>query len=291
MSHDAYPWVELGDGVFTRRYRFYDQQIGAVLGDGAALVIDTRSTHRQALEIIEDLREITRDPVAVVVDTHWHHDHAFGNHVFRPASIWGHERCGPRLLEFGERMRAATAEAIPDLAAGLGEVVIDPPDRSFAETARVLVGGRPVWLRFLGRGHTDSDIVVDVPDAGVLFAGDLLENGATPFFGDGYPLDWPETASRILDLARGPVVPGHGLVGDRAFVESQVAAFLEIARLAREVHHDRMSLDDAIAASPFHPETSREPLERALAQLRGELDWRAYTQEEAPRIARRLREP
>jgi glyoxylase-like metal-dependent hydrolase (beta-lactamase superfamily II) len=114
--------------------------------------------------------------------------------------------------------------------------------------------------------------VVEVPDAGVLFAGDLLEDGATPYFGDGYPLDWPETASRLVDLVRGPVVPGHGGIRDRAFAESQRDAFLEIARLAREVHARRASLDDAIAASPFSPETSRKPLERALAQLRGELD-------------------
>jgi glyoxylase-like metal-dependent hydrolase (beta-lactamase superfamily II) len=266
------PWIELGDRVFARRYRFFDQQIGVVLGDGEALVIDTRLTHRQAREILDDLRELTADPVTLVVDTHWHHDHTFGNHAFRPAVIWGHERCGPRMLELGEKMRAGIVEGMPDLAEEIAEVVIDPPERSFAETARLLVGGRPVWLRYLGRGHTDSDIVVDVPDTGVLFAGDLLEAGATPFFGDGYPLDWPETASRLLDLVRGPVVPGHGEVGDREFVERQLAAFLEIARLGREVNAGRLSLEAAISASPFSPETSREPLQRTLAQLRGELD-------------------
>lgn len=266
------PWLEIGDRVFTRRYRFFDQQIGVVLGDREVLLIDTRLTHRQAREIVEDLRELTSNPVSVVVDTHWHHDHTFGNHVFRPAPIWAHERCGPRMLEYGEEMRAGIAEKMPELAADVAEVVIDLPDRAFAEAARLLVGDRPVWLRYLGRGHTDADIVVEVPDAGVVFAGDLLEGGATPFFRDGYPLDWPETVSRLGDLVRGPVVPGHGEVGDRRFVESQLAAFLEIARLGREVHADRLTLDEAIAASPFSPETSREPLERALAQLRGELD-------------------
>ena len=59
----------------------------------AALVIDTRSTHVQAREIVDDLRELTAAPVTVVVDTHGHFDHAFGNHVFRPAPIWGHEGC------------------------------------------------------------------------------------------------------------------------------------------------------------------------------------------------------
>jgi len=179
---------------------------------------------------------------------------------------------GQRLLEFGEGNRAAISEGIPELAAEVAEVVIDPPDRSFSETATIAVGGRRVELRYLGRGHTDTDIVVVVPDAAVVFAGDLLEAGATPYFGDGYPLDWPETASRLLELVRGSVVPGHGEVGDAAFAEEQLAAFLEIARLGREVHADRMSLGDAVAASPFSRDTSREPLERTLAQLRGELD-------------------
>jgi glyoxylase-like metal-dependent hydrolase (beta-lactamase superfamily II) len=272
VTDDAGRWTQIGDGVFTLRYRFFNQQIGVVLGDGEALVIDTRLTHRQGRQILDDLRRVTSDPVTIVVDSHWHHDHTFGNHVFRPATIWGHERCGPRLLELGERMRTETARAMPELVEDLDEVVLDPPDRSFSETARVEVGGRAVDLRFLGRGHTDSDIVVEVPDAGVLFAGDLLEEGATPFFLDGYPLDWPETVSRILERVRGPVVPGHGEIGDRAFVEDQLGAFLEVARLGREVHAARMSLDDAVAASPFSPETSRGPLERALAQLRGELD-------------------
>jgi glyoxylase-like metal-dependent hydrolase (beta-lactamase superfamily II) len=266
------PWIEVGDRVFTRRYRVYDQQIGVVLGKGEALVIDTRVSHRLGQEILDDLRELTADPVTLVVDTHWHWDHTFGNHVFRPATIWGHERCGPRLLEHADRMRNALNEQSPEHSDEIDEIVVDPPDRAFTETARVLVGGRAVWLRYLGRGHTDADIVVEVPDAGTLFAGDLLEEGATPYFGDGYPLDWPETVSRLSDLVRGPVVPGHGAVGDRAFVESQLAGFLEIARLGREVHAGRLPLDEAIAASPFDPKTSREPLERSLAQLRGELD-------------------
>jgi glyoxylase-like metal-dependent hydrolase (beta-lactamase superfamily II) len=272
VTERAEPWTEIGDRVFARRYRFFDQEIGLVLGRGEALVIDTRLTHRQGREILEDAREITKDPVAVVVNTHWHHDHTFGNHVFRPATIWGHAQCPPRMLELGEQMRRGVAESIPDIATDIAEVVIDPPDRTFSDDARVLVGGREVWLRHLGRAHTDSDIVVEVRDAGVVFAGDLIENGATPFFGDGYPLDWPETVSRLAELVGGPVVPGHGAVADRRFVEDQLTAFLEIARLGREVQAERMTLDEAIAGSPFSAETSREPLERTLAQLRGELD-------------------
>jgi glyoxylase-like metal-dependent hydrolase (beta-lactamase superfamily II) len=267
-------WVELGDRVFVRRYRFFDQNIGVVLGDGAALVIDTRSTHVQAREILTDLRELTAAPVTVVVDTHGHFDHAFGNRVFRPATIWGHDRCVTFMARTGEARRAVIAAEEPEIAADLPEVVIDPPDQTFAETAYLEVGGRRVELRHLGLGHTDHDIVVNIPDAGVLFAGDLLENGAVPFFGDAYPLDWPETALRVAELVVGVVVPGHGDHADRAFAESQAASLAELAGLARRVRSGELSLDEAVAKTPFpdYPaEDVRKPLLRAVAQSRGEL--------------------
>jgi glyoxylase-like metal-dependent hydrolase (beta-lactamase superfamily II) len=267
-------WVELGDRVFVRRYAFFDQNIGVVLGDGAALVVDTRSTHVQAREILTDLRELTAAPVTVVVDTHGHFDHTFGNRVFRPATIWGHDGCVTFMARTGEARRAVIAAEEPEIAADLPEVVIDPPDRTFAETAYVEVGGRRVELRHLGLGHTDHDIVVNIPDAGVLFAGDLLENGAVPFFGDAYPLDWPETALRVAELVVGVVVPGHGDHADRAFAESQAASLAELAALARRVRAGELTVDAAVTNTPFpdYPaEDVRKPLLRAVAQSRGEL--------------------
>jgi len=268
-------WVEIGDRVFVRRYAFFDQNIGVVLGGDGVMLIDTRSTHAQAREILVDLRELTATPVSVVVDTHGHFDHAYGNHVFRPAPIWGHERCVTFMERTGEQRRANIAKSEPEIAADIPEVVIDPPDRTFAETAYVDVGGRRVELRFLGRGHTDHDIVIRVADAGVLFAGDLVENGAVPYFGDGYPLDWPETAFRVAELGVGVIVPGHGDHAGRAFADAQANSIAGLAILARRVHNGELSLDDALEQTPFpdHPaEAIRRPLERALAQLRGELD-------------------
>ena len=267
-------WTEVGDRVFVRRYKFYDQNIGIVLGDEAVLLIDTRISHRQAEEIRADLRELTSLPVGVVVNTHGHGDHSFGNHVFRPAPIWGHERCVTMMTEQSERARQATIAAIPDLASELYEVVFDPPDRTFTESATVEVepGGRRVDLRYLGRGHTDNDIVILVPDADVLFAGDLLEADATPFFGDGYPIDWPDTAGRLVDLVTGAVVPGHGSVGDRAFAVQQHREFREIAELARLVDAGIIGIDVAVTRTPYPADAAMEPLTRAMAQLRGELD-------------------
>ncbi len=90
-------WLEVGDRIFTWRFTFFDQQIGVILGGSDVVVIDTRSTPVQAREVADAIRELTRDPVSIVINTHWHFDHTFGNSVFRPASIWGQARVVDRL--------------------------------------------------------------------------------------------------------------------------------------------------------------------------------------------------
>jgi glyoxylase-like metal-dependent hydrolase (beta-lactamase superfamily II) len=265
-------WLEVGDRVFVRRYRFADQGIGAVVGDDGVLVIDTRSTYGQARDVLRDLREITPLPVRAVVNTHFHYDHTWGNRVFRPAPIWGHARCATTLLATEARVRASLASELPGLAGELAEVEIDPPDQLFEERATLDAGGRPIELRHVGRGHTDHDIIARVRDANVVFAGDLLENGAPPWFGDGYPLDWPGTADALVALVDGAVVPGHGAVGYRPFAVSQAADLRALADLARAVHAGEVGLEDAVRRAPYPVAATRDALDRALAQLRGELD-------------------
>ena len=265
-------WIELGDRVFARRYAFLDQQIGLVLGDGAALVVDTRSSPRHARDLRADIKRITPFPITTVVSTHWHWDHVFGNHEFRPATIWGHERCRATMLADGEAERAWVIDEMPEIADDVRAMDIDPPNAVFEDAVSITVGGRRVDLRYLGRGHTDADIVALVPDSGVLFAGDLLENDAVPWFGDGFPMDWPGTVERLLELVRGSVVPGHGSIGDRSFVERQLAEFRAVAEAARRVHTGELGRDPALALMPYGTAAAAGPLDRALAQLRGDLD-------------------
>ena len=175
-------WVEIGDRVFTWHFEFFDQQIGLVLGGSDVVVIDTRSTPVQAREIVAAVREMTRDPVSIVIDTHWHWDHTFGNSVFRPATIWGHARVPARLAAQGQEAIEKASGWVPEIADDLRQVVIDPPDRTFEQEATVEAGDRELRLAYLGRGHTNTDIAIEVVGADVLFAGDLLEEGATPSF-------------------------------------------------------------------------------------------------------------
>jgi glyoxylase-like metal-dependent hydrolase (beta-lactamase superfamily II) len=266
-------WDEVGDRVFVRRYEFYDQNIGVILGRDAALVIDTRTTHVQAREILDDLRELTSAQVEVVIDTHGHFDHAYGNRAFRPATIWGHVGCRPFMERTGEARRERIMSELPDLADDIREVEIDPPDESFTDHAVLEVGDRQVELRFLGRGHTDHDAVVLVPGTGVVFAGDLLENGAVPSFGDAYPLEWPETVDRLAPLVDRVAIPGHGDPGGTDWVREQAAELRAIAGLGRRIAAGELDLDEAVAMTPYpaYPaEDVRRPLKRAAAHARGE---------------------
>jgi len=269
-------WQEIADRVFTRRYPFLDQQIGVVLGGNDVLVVDTRASPAHARELANELRELTRDPVSIVVDTHWHWDHSFGNSIFRPAAVWGHVQAAERLRREGQATIAEVASWYdteqPDVATAVRETEIDPPERTFEDRATIEVGDRVVELAYHGRAHTEGDITLVVPDANVLFAGDLLEAGAAPSFGDSFPLEWPATLENALPLATGVVVPGHGPIGDRAFVEGQLAAFRRLVELARSVNDGSLDLQTAMAEQLFQGPTPDDAFERALAQLRGQLN-------------------
>ncbi|MGI9093925.1 MAG: MBL fold metallo-hydrolase [Mycobacteriales bacterium] len=268
-------WRRIADGVHVRRHASLDLNVGLVLGRDRCLVIDTRCTAEQARELTAAVRTVTPLPWTVV-NTHAHYDHCFGNHTFRPAPIWGHRRCAKDLSEMGAvqrdgtaRMIAATGDAA--FAAALAATVIDPPDHLVDGEATLDLGGRTVNLRFLGRGHTDHDLVVEVPDSDLVFAGDLVEEGGAPSFDDAYPLDWPATARRLESLARGPVVPGHGAVVDRAFVAAQATEFERLAVVARAAHMTGTAIDAAARGTPpFGPDIASIALRRAGWQLDGE---------------------
>ena len=254
-------WVEVADGVLVRRHGSLDLNCGLVLGDGACLVIDTRSHLGEATDLAVAVRAVTPHPWTVV-NTHAHYDHCFGNAAFRPAPIWATRGCALELAENGERQRATVVAALRALGDDDAELVatapLDPPDRLVDALAVLDIGGREVTLRHLGRGHTDHDLVVEVAgdaDDTVLFAGDLVEEGAPPAFEDSWPAEWPATLGRLHALARGPVVPGHGAVVDADFVGAQREELLSLLAALRAGRPDR---------GPYDPETMAVAARRPL---------------------------
>jgi glyoxylase-like metal-dependent hydrolase (beta-lactamase superfamily II) len=255
-------WQEVGDRVYRFRYRSLDLNVGAVLGDDEVLVVDTRSFAAEAIELLADLRALTPLPCRQVVNTHWHYDHCYGNATLRPAAIWGHRRCIERLRRGDEERRRELLADQPEIAEELAAVVLDPPDRLVDDTGTALeVGGRRVELRWCGRGHTDHDLVVVVPDAGVVFAGDLVEEGAPPSYGtDAFPLEWPATLDRLLELAPPAVVPGHGDVVGHGFVGGQREELAAMAVLCRRVAAGELAVGAAVQAAPFPEPFARDAL-------------------------------
>jgi glyoxylase-like metal-dependent hydrolase (beta-lactamase superfamily II) len=253
-------WQEVGAGIYVRRHAELDLNCGLVVGDGACLVVDTRSSLGEAAELIDAIRAVTPHPWTVV-NTHAHYDHCFGNAAFRPAPVWGARGCAEDLAASGELQRAAAVAQLREAgdveAADLVQAApIDPPDHVVDDPAFLDIGGREVVLRFLGRGHTGSDLVVEVEDGSdgtVVFAGDLVEEGAPPAFDDAFPADWPATLGRVHALARGPVVPGHGAVVDAAFVGAQREELLAVLTAIRAGHLD---------AGPYDPGTMRTAARR-----------------------------
>ncbi|MCP3973744.1 MAG: MBL fold metallo-hydrolase [bacterium] len=223
-----HPFDEVGDGIFRRRYEVLDQNIGIVLGEEAVAVIDTRSIPSHADEIAADLRRLTALPVGWVVNTHWHWDHVLGNSSFAAAEFWGHQRCREVMLEEPEAIKAAAHRWLGDAAAELDGIDLVAPGKVFTRDAVLDLGGRKVELAYRGKGHTDADVTVRIGD--VLFAGDLLEEGAPPAYGDSYPQQWPDTIAEHLSYAPRLVVPGHGDVMEPNAVATQVVELRDVAR-------------------------------------------------------------
>ncbi len=252
---------EIGDGVYRRRYAVLDQNIGIVLGRAGVLVIDTRSVPTHGEGIARDLAGLTSLPVRWVINTHWHWDHVLGNSVFADSEIWGHRRCREVMESDPEGIKAAAADWLPESVAELEQTVVVPPTTIFETNVAMDLGDRVVRLLYRGKGHTDADVTVRVGD--VVFAGDLLEEGAPPVFGDGYPLQWPDTITAHLANPPRLTVPGHGDVMDGDAVNGQIEELRDVARrCAAATTADELDL----VGAPYPDEVMRAALERSLLE-------------------------
>lgn len=256
-------WVELADGVLVRRYAELNLSVGLLIGDHGAVVVDTRSDPDQGAELRAAIRQITPLPCTVVL-THAHFDHCLGTAALLPATVWAHPRCRDDLARGGAAQHTEALAWSRAQRMHHDPVLVRPvvPDHVAAKEADVDLGGRQVRLIHPGLGHTDHDIVVWSPDTGVLFAGDLVEQGADPDFTDAYPQHWHTAVTELLRMRPRTVVPGHGDPVAAEFVAAQrddLAALADLCRafLAAEIDHDA-----AVSLSPFSPATTSAALAR-----------------------------
>lgn len=273
-------FAEVATDVYVVRYPVLDVNSTLVVGGEVAVVVDTLSTQAQGRELLQAVRKVTPLPL-VIVNTHHHFDHTYGNRVLAEASpgsaIWAHEAAAAALRNDSAMWQREWYEewlpTHPELAEGLRAVDVLAPDRTVHTESTMDIGGRVIELRHLGRGHTDGDLVVLVPDASVLVAGDLIEQGAPPAFGDSYPLDWPDTVHELLHLvtATTVVVPGHGETVDADFVRAQHDELTRLAWLIREGDRDGAPAQTVAANAPFAADVALTAVTRGYAQLSGRI--------------------
>lgn len=261
------PWNELAPGIYVLPTAGFRMNVGLVVGTLKALVVDTGEGPRSAAEVYAHVRDITDLPL-VVVNTHAHADHFFGNDHFRSQGvedIWATSRCSAAQGETGEEQRALVGGVEPGMAGNDGADTAVLPANRLVEGAPVDLdlGDVHATLFHLGRGHTDHDLLVGAGN--VLFAGDLVEEGADPAFEDSFPVDWVRTLGKMIALEDlyDVVVPGHGAPVGMPEVTTQMNKMRSAIRVTR-MAMDEASVDmtKAIPILPYGPEQSRALLIR-----------------------------
>ena len=218
LSEHAYAYTAEGD-----------PNTGIVIGDDAVMVIDTQATPVMAQDVIRRIREVTDKPIKYVVLSHYHAVRVLGAAAYRPEHILASEDTLSLIKERGEQDKASEIGRFPRLFRNVESVPpgLTWPTLTFTGKMTLWLGQLEVQLIQLGRGHTKGDTVVWLPQERILFSGDLVEFDATPYAGDAYFSDWPQTLDNIAALKPLKLVPGRGAALEN---EAQVAAGLQGTR-------------------------------------------------------------
>ena len=230
LSEHAYAYTAEGD-----------PNTGIVIGDDAVMVIDTQATPVMAQDVIRRIREVTDKPIKYVTLSHYHAVRVLGASAYMAEGgqqIIASQDTYDLIVQRGEQDKASEIGRFPRLFQAVESVPpgLTWPTLTFTGRMTLWLGRLEVQLLQLGRGHTKGDTVVWLPQERVLFSGDLVEFDATPYAGDAYFQEWPQTLDRIAALQPDKLVPGRGaalttpaqvqagLQGTRAFVSELYAS-------------------------------------------------------------------
>ncbi|MFH7044723.1 MBL fold metallo-hydrolase [Paucibacter sp. JuS9] len=227
-----------------------DPNTGIVIGDDAVMVIDTQATPVMAEDVIRRIREVTDKPIKYVLLSHYHAVRVLGASAYKPEHIIASEDTLDLIKERGEQDKASEIGRFPRLFRNVESVPpgLTWPTLTFTGKMTLWLGKLEVQILQLGRGHTKGDTVVWLPQDKVLFSGDLVEFDATPYAGDAYFQDWPQTLDRLAALKPEKLVPGRGpalqnaqqvadgLAGTRAFVSDLYANVKAGAAAGRDLN-------------------------------------------------------
>jgi len=228
LSEHAYAYTAEGD-----------PNTGIVIGDDAVLVADTQATPAMAADVIRRIREVTDKPIKYVVLTHYHAVRVLGASAYAPQEIIASRETRDLIVERGEADKASEIGRFPRLFRNVETVPagLTWPTLVFEKAMTLWLGQLEVRILQPGRGHTRGDTVVWLPRDRVLLSGDLVEFDATPYAGDAYFQDWPQTLRNIAALKPHALVPGRGpaLVGEQRVAQGLEATSAFVSDLYASV--------------------------------------------------------
>ena len=209
-----------------------DPNTGIIIGDDAVMVIDTQATPVMAQDVIRRIREVTDKPIKYVLLSHYHAVRVLGASAYGAEHIIASEDTRDLIVERGQFDKDSEIGRFPRLFQNVESVPdgLTWPTMTFNKKMTLWLGKLEVQILQLGRGHTKGDTVAWLPQEKILFSGDLVEFDATPYAGDAYFQDWPQTLDNIAALKPEKLVPGRGaalqtpdqvqagLAGTRAFI-------------------------------------------------------------------------
>ncbi len=204
--------VEVSEDIFSYLQpdgSWYLNNAGFLVGRQGVISVDTTSTEHRTRAYLQEISTVTSRPVRTLVNTHHHDDHTYGNSLLPDATIVSHDRCRDEVLA---SWPAANRDIWTDV--DWGDLPVAAPFLTYATGITLWSDQLRCDVRYVGSpAHTNNDSIIHVPERSVLFAGDLLFNGGTPFLLSGSisgSIHVLEEVVRPLDAQT--IIPGHGPV-------------------------------------------------------------------------------
>ena len=188
-----------------------DPNTGVIIGDDGVMIVDAQATPRLANKVVEKIRTVTDKPIKYVVLTHYHAVRVLGASAYGAEQVLMSDKARAMVAERGQEDWDSEFQRFPRLFQGHESIPgLTWPTITFRDRMSVFMGKRRVDLMFLGRAHTAGDIVAFVPDANVMFTGDIIEYHSACYCGDGHFGDWPATIAAIRRFDVDAIAPGRG---------------------------------------------------------------------------------
>jgi glyoxylase-like metal-dependent hydrolase (beta-lactamase superfamily II) len=246
MAEKTVSFTEIGPGLYAFTAEG-DPNTGVIVGDDSVLVIDAQATPAMAHKVVERIRQVTDKPVKHVVLSHYHAVRVLGASGYGASEIIASDLCRAMIVERGQEDWDSEFARFPRLFQDAETIPgLTWPTLTFSDTLTLWLGRRRVDLMWLGRGHTAGDIVAWVPDARVMYSGDLVEYRSACYCGDAHFGDWPDTLDEIAELEPDALMPGRG---DAVAGSENVAEAVELTRQFLRDTYDSVSRGAARGAS------------------------------------------